>query len=106
MQEFDLIIKNASVNGAFKADIGIKNGLITALGIGLVSTDDTKVIDCKGAVVTPGGIDGHVHLAQDQSPRAKQAGYRCADNSKLIASHEELVKTDKDVKSRPAREAP
>jgi adenine deaminase len=82
MQQFDLVLKNVLVNGAFNADIGIKNGLITALGLGLVSTDDTQVIDCKSAIVTPGGIDGHVHLAQDQSPRAKQAGYRCADNSK------------------------
>jgi imidazolonepropionase-like amidohydrolase len=81
MQQFDLVLKNAFVNGAFNADIGIKNGLITALGLGLTLTDDTQVVDCKGAVVTPGGIDGHVHLAQDQSPRAKQAGYRCADNS-------------------------
>ena len=97
MQEFDVILKNALVNGAFKADICIKNGLITALGIGLVSTDDTQTIDCKGAVVTPGGIDGHVHLAQDQSPRAKQAGYRCADNSKLTATHDKSSETNKAV---------
>lgn len=105
MQEFDLILKNALVNGAFKADIGIKNGLITALGIGLVSTDDTQIIDCKGAVVTPGGIDGHVHLAQDQSPRAKQAGYRCADNSKLTESNGDSSEADRKTQSRLAREA-
>lgn len=31
----------------------------------------------------PGGVDGHVHLAQDRSPRARAAGYVSADTSKL-----------------------
>ncbi|KAI5247871.1 D-hydantoinase [Aureobasidium subglaciale] len=80
MQEFDLVLKNAFVNGAYVADIGVKGGIITALGLNLSPTEDTQIIDCERAIVTPGGIDGHVHLAQDQSPRAKEAGYRCADN--------------------------
>jgi imidazolonepropionase-like amidohydrolase len=105
MQQFDLVLKNALVNGAFNADIGVKNGLITALGLGLASTDDTEVIDCKGAVVTPGGIDGHVHLAQDQSPRAKQAGYRCADNSMYTSLGHSELRADCQVQSKPAREA-
>lgn len=82
MQEFDLILRNAFVNGAFQSDIGVKDGVIAGLGLNLASTEDTHVVDCEGAVVTPGGIDGHVHLAQDQSPRAKEAGFRCADNGK------------------------
>jgi imidazolonepropionase-like amidohydrolase len=106
MQQFDLVLKNALVNGAFQADIGVKNGLITALGLGLASTDDTEVIDCKGAVVTPGGIDGHVHLAQDQSPRAKQAGYRCADNSMYISIDHSMLRTNSQTQSKPARGAP
>lgn len=79
MQEFDLILKNAHVNAAFFADIGVKDGRIAGLGLHLSPTEGTNIIDCEEAVVTPGGIDGHVHLAQDQTPRAKQAGYRCAD---------------------------
>jgi hypothetical protein len=106
MQQFDLVLKNALVNGAFQADIGVKNGLITALGLGLALTDDTEVIDCKGAVVTPGGIDGHVHLAQDQSPRAKQAGYRCADSSMYASLNHSMIQTNPQMQSRPAREAP
>ena len=81
MQEFDLILRNAYVNGAFLTDIGIKSGIIIALGINLAATESTEVIDCDRAIVTPGGIDGHVHLAQDRSPRAIEAGYRCADDS-------------------------
>jgi imidazolonepropionase-like amidohydrolase len=94
------------VNGAFQADIGVKNGLITALGLSLASTDDTEVIDCKGAVVTPGGIDGHVHLAQDQSPRAKQAGYRCADNSVYTSLDHSVLQANCRMQSKLAREAP
>ena len=82
MQEFDTILRNACVNGSYTCDIGIKNQLISAMGLGLVATEDTEIIDCEGAVVTPGGVDGHVRLAQDRSPRARAAGYVSADTSK------------------------
>jgi dihydropyrimidinase len=81
MQEFDLILRNAFINGSFICDIGIKNGIISALGAELAAPVGTEAINCEGAVVTPGGIDGHVHLAQDRSPRAKAAGYKSADTS-------------------------
>jgi dihydropyrimidinase len=83
MQWLDVILRDACVNGAFTCDIGIKNGIITALGVGLAASEDTEIIYCDNAIVTPGGIDGHVHLAQDRSPRAKEAGYTCADTSKF-----------------------
>ncbi|KAK5233547.1 hypothetical protein LTR47_005169 [Exophiala xenobiotica] len=79
MQSFDVILRDAFVNGAFVCDIGIKHGVISALGVNLVASEDTEIIDCEHAVVTPGGIDGHVHLSQDKSPRAREAGYQCAD---------------------------
>lgn len=83
MQEFDTILRGACVNGAYTCDIGIKRGTITSIGIDLVATEDTCIINCDGAIVTPGGIDGHVHLSQDRSPRAKEAGYVSADTSKI-----------------------
>jgi dihydropyrimidinase len=79
MQEFDLILRNACVNGAYFCDIGIKHEVITALGVDLVATENTQVVDCEYAVVTPGGVDAHVHLSQDRSPRAREAGYVSAD---------------------------
>jgi dihydropyrimidinase len=81
-QEFEVVLRNACVNGSYICDIGIKRGVITALGLDLIATENTEVIDCEGAVVTPGGIDGHVHLSQDRSPRAREAGYVNADTSK------------------------
>lgn len=99
MQEFDLVLRNALVNGISICDIGVKDGIITAIGLSLVATEDTQIIDCEGAVVTPGGVDGHVHLAQDRSPRAREAGYKCADDSKSLMqkydaqAHDSVVET-------------
>lgn len=64
-QSFDLVIRNARCATAadtFNADIGINNGVIAALGTGLAAGE--REIDAKGAWVTPGGIDGHCHLAE------------------------------------------
>lgn len=80
MIDCDLILRDANINGAYICDIGVKNGIISSLGLGIHASPTTQVIDCKGATVTPGGIDGHVHLAQDRSPRARESGYVCADN--------------------------
>ncbi|KAF2721264.1 D-hydantoinase [Polychaeton citri CBS 116435] len=71
----DLIIKNGVVVTASEilpadTEIGIKNGKIVCLGTSLrsLSTDVTQVIDAGGAYITPGGVDSHVHLAQENSP--------------------------------------
>lgn len=32
------------------------------------ASPETKIIDAEGAYVTPGGVDSHVHLAQDNAP--------------------------------------
>ena len=63
--EFDTIVANGTISTAadtFTADIGIKDGVITALGRGL--TGAATVIDATGRDVLPGGIDSHVHIAQ------------------------------------------
>ncbi|HLG72158.1 MAG TPA: amidohydrolase/deacetylase family metallohydrolase [Chloroflexota bacterium] len=46
------------------ADLEVVDGTITALGPA-VSTDGAAVYDCSGAIVTPGLIDGHVHIYED-----------------------------------------
>lgn len=48
--------------------IGVKSGKIACLGIDLPISTGTQVIDAEGAFVTPGGVDSHVHLAQDNAP--------------------------------------
>lgn len=64
MSQYDLIVKNGTVVTAhdeYKADLGIKDGKIAALGQSLESKG-VKTLDAKGCFVMPGGIDVHTHL--------------------------------------------
>nr|TKW21065.1 hypothetical protein SEVIR_4G186300v2 [Setaria viridis] len=73
----DTVITNAVVidyTGIYKADIGIKGGLIVAIGKGgnpdvmdgvhsnMIVGVNTEVIASEGMIVTAGGIDCHVHF--------------------------------------------
>lgn len=46
-----------------QADIGVKNGKIAIIG-DLSGAQALQVIDAEGAMVTPGGVDAHVHLKE------------------------------------------
>jgi dihydropyrimidinase len=64
---FDLVIRGGTVATAadtFKADIGVTDGRIAALGVGL---DGRDVIDATGKLVLPGGIEAHCHIAQESA---------------------------------------
>jgi urease subunit alpha len=71
----DTVITNAVIvdyGGILKADIGIKNGRISAIGkagnpdiqpgITIVIGPGTEVIAGEGNIVTAGGIDTHIHF--------------------------------------------
>lgn len=64
MSDFDLIIRGGTVvrpEGVEKLDIGIKDGVITALGntvFGSTSSD----LDAGDFHIFPGGVDPHVHF--------------------------------------------
>lgn len=86
----DCVITNALVldhTGIFKADIGIKGGLIAGLGKagnpdvmagvtpGMVVGVTTEVIAGEGLLVTAGGIDTHIHyICPQQAYEAIAAG--------------------------------
>lgn len=87
--ELDLIITNVividPVLGIFKANIGVKDGLIAGVGRAgnpdIVENPDlllganTVPIYGHGYIATPGGIDTHVHLVQPRLiPAALAAG--------------------------------
>jgi len=70
----DTVITNALIVdhwGIIKADIGIRGGRITAIGKGgnpdtqpnvdIIVGPGTEVIAGEGRIVTPGGIDAHIH---------------------------------------------
>ena len=73
----DLIITNAIIidyTGIYKADIGIKDGLISAIGKsgnpnlcdgiteGLEIGANTEILSAEGKIITAGGIDTHIHF--------------------------------------------
>ncbi|KAI1615642.1 hypothetical protein EDD37DRAFT_497300 [Exophiala viscosa] len=71
--DFDLIVKNAIIVTATEVlqpglSIGVKDGIIVAVALFLPAGPDTKIVDAEGAYVTPGGVDSHVHLHQDNAP--------------------------------------
>lgn len=72
----DTVITNAliidAVTGIFKADIGIKDGLISGLGkagnpdtqpgVNIIIGASTEIIAGEGMIVTAGAVDTHVHF--------------------------------------------
>jgi urease subunit alpha len=71
----DTVITNALIVdywGIVKADIGIKHGRISAIGkagnpdiqpgVTIAIGAGTEIIAGEGAIVTPGGIDSHIHM--------------------------------------------
>jgi urease subunit alpha len=77
----DCVITNALVvdyTGIFKADVGIKNGLIAGLGKAgnpdvmagvtpnMIVGVTTEVIAGEGLILTAGGIDTHIHFISPQ----------------------------------------
>src|SRR5471032_2073475 len=86
----DCVITNALIvdyTGIYKADIGIKNGLISAIGKagnpdvmagvtrGMIVGVTTEVIAGEGLIVTAGGLDTHIHfICPQQAHEAIAAG--------------------------------
>ena len=65
MTEFDLVIRNGTIAtpaDVFTGDIGILSGRIEAIASSLDRRREE--IDAAGRTITPGGIDGHIHLEQ------------------------------------------
>ena len=65
MTEFDLVIRNGTIAtpaDVFSGDIGIASGKIEAIASSL--DGGREEIDAAGRTITPGGIDGHIHLEQ------------------------------------------
>jgi urease subunit alpha len=86
----DCVITNALVvdsTGIYKADLGIKNGLIAGIGKagnpdvmagvtkGMIVGVTTEVIAGEGLIVTAGGLDTHIHyICPQQAHEAIAAG--------------------------------
>ena len=85
MSDFDLIIRGGTVvrlDGVAKLDIGIKEGIITALGNAVFGSTSAD-LDASDFHIFPGGVDPHVHFNEpgrtewegfDHGSRALAAG--------------------------------
>ena len=74
MNEFDLVIRDGTVVNAsdrVKADVGVHNGRIVALGEKLGA--GKKELDASGKLVMPGGVDSHCHIDQPSSTGGRNA---------------------------------
>ena len=84
----DTVLTNALIVdhwGIVKADIGLKDGRIVAIGkagnpdtqpgVDIVIGPGTEIISCEGNIVTAGGIDTHIHfIAPQQLEEALTSG--------------------------------
>lgn len=71
----DTVITNALIvdyTGIYKADIGLKDGLIVAIGkagnpdiqpnVDIIIGPGTEIIAAEGKIITAGGVDSHIHF--------------------------------------------
>ncbi|KFB08070.1 urease subunit alpha [Nitratireductor basaltis] len=71
----DTVITNALIvdhTGIYKADIGLKNGVISAIGkagnpdtqngVDIIIGPSTEAIAAEGKIITAGGFDAHIHF--------------------------------------------
>ena len=84
----DTVLTNALIVdhwGIVKADIGLKDGRIAAIGkagnpdtqpgVDMIIGPGTEIISCEGNIVTAGGIDTHIHfIAPQQIDEALASG--------------------------------
>ena len=84
----DTVLTNALILdhwGVVKADIGLKNHRIVAIGkagnpdtqpgVDIIIGPGTEIISCEGLIVTAGGIDTHIHfIAPQQIDEALSSG--------------------------------
>ena len=84
----DTVLTNALILdhwGVIKADIGLKNHRIAAIGkagnpdtqpgVDIIIGPGTEIISCEGLIVTAGGIDTHIHfIAPQQIDEALSSG--------------------------------
>ena len=79
----DTVITNAlivDVTGVYKADIGLKGGIIHAIGkagnpdiqdgVNIIVGPSTEAIAGEGHILTAGGFDSHIHFICPQIGRA------------------------------------
>ena len=68
------------------ATLVVRNGVIEAIGTGLTPPEDARVIDSKGAVITPGLFDAYSHLGLDEIEQVEETINSHSDNPRYSAA--------------------
>ncbi|OWV76472.1 urease subunit alpha [Rhizobium sp. R339] len=103
----DTVITNAVIvdhTGIYKADIGLKNGRIAAIGkagnpdmqpgVNIIVGPGTEAIAGEGKIVTAGGMDSHIHfIAPQQIEEALMSGMTCMLGGGTGPAHGTLATT-------------
>lgn len=91
--DFDLVIKNgtiATASDTFRADVGVANGIVTALAEGLPAGRET--IDAADRLVLPGCIDSHCHIEQESATGAMTSDdYLSGSRSALAGGNTTII---------------
>ncbi len=70
-QPTEILIKGGLIvtaSGRQQADLRLRNGVVAEIGPNLTPGAGAQVMDAKGKLVMPGGIDPHVHLTPVRTP--------------------------------------
>ncbi|RWX17937.1 urease subunit alpha [Rhizobium leguminosarum] len=103
----DTVITNAVIvdhSGIYKADIGLKDGRIAAIGkagnpdmqpgVNIIVGPGTEAIAAEGKIVTAGGMDSHIHfIAPQQIEEALMSGMTCMLGGGTGPAHGTLATT-------------
>lgn len=104
---FDTVIRGGTIVTAadtYKADIGITDGLISAIGADLPRAETD--IDAAGLLVMPGGIDSHVHISQPSGEGIVMADdFESGTRSALLGGNTTVMPFCLQEKGVPLRQA-
>ncbi|NKL81078.1 urease subunit alpha [Rhizobium leguminosarum] len=103
----DTVITNAVIvdhSGIYKADIGLKDGRIVAIGkagnpdmqpgVNIIVGPGTEAVAAEGKIVTAGGMDSHIHfIAPQQIEEALMSGMTCMLGGGTGPAHGTLATT-------------
>lgn len=103
----DTVITNAVIidhTGIYKADIGLKDGRIAAIGkagnpdmqpgVNIIVGPGTEAIAGEGKILTAGGMDSHIHfIAPQQIEEALMSGLTCMLGGGTGPAHGTLATT-------------
>jgi adenine deaminase len=93
----DLVLHNAGIINVFTGeieygDIAVFDGIIVGIGDYASLADNEKIVDCTGRFISPGFIDGHIHIESSMlSPAEFAAAVVPHGTTAVITDPHEIV---------------